>query len=62
MIWYTSLVQQILLPPLPKEIGSVMDNATFHKGKAVQKMLEDSGNSLLYLPHYSPDLNPIEKK
>ena len=39
-----------------------MDNASFHKGKEMQKMLEDSGHTLLYLPPYSPDLNPIEKK
>ncbi|GAJ45719.1 hypothetical protein HE1_00028 [Holospora elegans E1] len=32
------------------------------KGKALKNMLEDSGNSLLYLPPYSPDINPIEKK
>ncbi|WP_084491027.1 hypothetical protein, partial [Holospora elegans] len=34
----TSWVQQILLPNLLKKSGSVMDNATFHKGKAMQKM------------------------
>ncbi|ETZ05395.1 hypothetical protein K737_300172 [Holospora undulata HU1] len=55
-------MQQILLPNLPKESGSLMDNTTFHKVKAMQKMLEDAEHSLLYLPHYSPDLNPIEKK
>ncbi|ETZ05153.1 transposase [Holospora undulata] len=55
-------MQQILLPNFPKESGSVMDNATLHKGKAMQKMLEDAGHSLLYFPHYFPDLNPIEKK
>ena len=40
----------------------VMDNASFHKGKDMQKMLEDFGHILMYLPPYSPDLNPIEKK
>ncbi len=39
-----------------------MDNAAFHKGKDMQKMLENSDHTLLYLPPYSPDLNPIEKK
>jgi transposase len=39
-----------------------MDNASFHKGKDMQKMLEELGHILLYLPPYSPDLNPIEKK
>ncbi|GAJ45942.1 hypothetical protein HE1_00260 [Holospora elegans E1] len=41
---------------------ALTNNATFHKGKAMQKMLEDSGNSFLYLPSYFPDLNLIEKK
>jgi len=59
---FTSWVEQILLPSLPKESVVVMDNASFHKGKDMQKMLEDSGHTLLYLPPYSPDLNPIEKK
>ena len=39
-----------------------MDHATFHKGKNMQKLIEDSGHTLLYLPPYSPDLNSIEKK
>ena len=59
---FTSWVEQVLLPNLPEESVIVMDNASFHKGKDMQKMLEDSGHTLLYLPPYSPDLNPIEKK
>jgi transposase len=39
-----------------------MDHATFYKGKERQKMIEDAGHTLLYLPTYSPDLNPTEKK
>lgn len=39
-----------------------MDNATFHKGKEMQEILKKAGHTLLYLPPYSPDLNPIEKK
>ncbi|MDX1916875.1 MAG: transposase [Rickettsiaceae bacterium] len=46
---------------LPKESVVVMDKASFDKGKDMQKMTEDSGGTLLYLPPYSPDLNPIEK-
>ena len=37
-----------------------MDNATFHKGKAVE-MMKQHGHSVLWLPPYSPDLNPIEQ-
>jgi transposase len=39
-----------------------MDNASFHKGQDMVNALEDAGHTLLYLPPYSPDLNPIEKK
>ena len=39
-----------------------MDNASFHKGNEMQKILEEAGHILLYLPPYSPDLYPIEKK
>ena len=37
-----------------------MDNASFHK--RVQRLLNRYGHRLLFLPPYSPDLNPIEKK
>lgn len=51
-----------LIPELPKHSVVIMDNATFHKGKDMVKALEDAGHTLMYLPPYSPDLNPIEKK
>lgn len=59
---FTSWVEQILLTALPKESVVVMDNASFHKGEEMQKMIKEAGHTLLYLPPYSPDLNPIEKK
>ena len=39
----------------------VLDNATFHKSPEIKKVVEAAGCTLLYLPPYSPDLNPIEK-
>ena len=39
-----------------------MDNASFHKGIAMQEKIKDAGHILEYLPPYSPDLNPVEKK
>ena len=51
-----------LIPKLPPESVVVMDNASFHKGKDMVKALDVAGHTLLYLPPYSPDLNPIEKK
>jgi transposase len=39
----------------------VMDNLSSHKGPRVRELVEESGCELLYLPPYSPDLNPIEE-
>lgn len=38
-----------------------MDNASFHHSVKVKKMCQDAGVRLIYLPAYSPDLNPIEE-
>jgi transposase len=59
---FSAWVTQDLIPKLPKKSVVVMDNATFHKGGDMVKALEAEGHTLLYLPPYSPDLNPIEKK
>jgi transposase len=53
---------QDLIPKLPPRSVVIMDNATFHKGLTMQISLETAGHTLLYLPPYSPDLNPIEHK
>ncbi len=53
---------QDLIPKLPPKSIIIMDNASFHKGVSMKKAIEDAGHTLLYLPPYSPDLNPIEKK
>jgi len=37
-----------------------MDNASFHKSKKIKEIIEKANCRLLYLPAYSPDLNPIE--
>ena len=39
----------------------VMDNLAAHKGQRVRELIEGRGCELLYLPPYSPDLNPIEE-
>ena len=59
---YTAWVEHDLLPKLPPKTVIVMDNATFHKGNDMKQIIEKAGHTLLYLPPYSPDLNPIEKK
>jgi len=38
----------------------VLDNASFHKSQKTKELIEQKGARLLYLPPYSPDLNPIE--
>ncbi len=53
---------QDLIPKLPFHSVVIMDNATFHKSEETKQLLESHGHTLLYLPPYSPDLNPIEHK
>lgn len=38
-----------------------MDNASFHKSQKTKELIESVGCKVIYLPPYSPDLNPIEK-
>jgi len=49
-----------LLPALLPGSVVVLDNASIHQGGTIQKIVERAGCKLLYLPPYSPDLNPIE--
>ena len=51
-----------LIPSLKTKCVIVMDNAPFHKSRRIQKLLNRHGHRILWLPPYSPDLNPIEKK
>ena len=52
----------VMLSPLLNETHVViMDNASFHKGSETAALIRASGASLLFLPPYSPELNPIEK-
>ena len=59
---FTGWVTQDLLPKLPSKTVIILDNASFHKGNDMLKAVEKAGHILLYLPPYSPDLNPIEHK
>lgn len=59
---FIAWVEQDLIPKLPTESVLVVDNAAFHKDPRIRDLLEASGHFLEYLPPYSPDLNPIEKK
>jgi len=58
---FVTYLKEILLPTLHQGDIVVMDNMRSHHVRAVRDILEASGIGLLYLPPYSPDLNPIEK-
>ena len=46
---------------VPKGTTAIMDNASFHSPKKLKNLCRRHGIKLLFLPAYSPDLNPIEK-
>ncbi|TAA74009.1 MAG: DDE superfamily endonuclease [Candidatus Electronema aureum] len=46
---------------MPKNSLVVMDNASFHKSEKTKELVKKFSCRLLFLPPYSPDLNPIEK-
>ncbi len=60
-VFYTWVAED-LLPKLSANVVIVMDNATFHKRADIHKAIRDAGHTLEFLPPYSPDLNPIERK
>ena len=57
---FLAYVRQFLAPALRPGDMLVMDNLSSHKVQGVRETVEAAGASLLYLPPYSPDLNPIE--
>lgn len=54
-------VEQFLVPSLRPGDIVIMDNLGSHKGNAVRAAIRGAGARLLFLPPYSPDLNPIEQ-
>ena len=58
---FQDYVEQVLVPELRPGDIVVMDNLGSHKGAGVRAAIEAAGASLLYLPPYSPDFNPIEQ-
>ena len=55
-------VRELLLPSLPDNSVLVWDNAAIHKSTTLKNLIEDAGHTMIFLPPYSPDLNPIEHK
>ncbi len=57
---FEAYMEQGVAPTLkPGQV--VMDNLSAHKGERLRDLVEEQGCKLLYLPPYSPDLNPIEE-
>jgi transposase len=53
-------VKEVLLPCLTETSVIIFDNASFHKSTKICQAIESAGHIILFLPPYSPDLNPIE--
>ncbi len=60
-VLFTAYVEQFLVPTLAPGDIVVLDNLGSHKGKAARVAVRDQGAHLIFLPPYSPDLNPIEQ-
>jgi len=58
---FRAYVDQILAPTLMPGDSVIMDNLGSHKVAGIREAIEARGASLIYLPPYSPDLNPIEQ-
>lgn len=58
---FLAYVEQILVPTLLPGDIVILDNLGSHKGSGVRKAIRAAGARILFLPPYSPDLNPIEQ-
>ena len=58
---FRTYVEKVLVPTLRRGDLVVMDNLTPHKNAQTLALIEQAGAEALFLPAYSPDLNPIEK-
>jgi len=57
---YETYIERILAPALRPGMVFIIDNARFHKSQKIIDLIEAVGCRVLFLPPYSPDLNPIE--
>lgn len=58
---FRTYVETVLVPTLRPGDIVIMDNLGSHKGAAVRRAIRAAGAKLIFLPKYSPDLNPIEQ-
>jgi len=59
---FNQWIQEFLIPALQPNQTVILDNAAFHKSQKTKELIEAVKCNILYLPPYSPDLNPIEQK
>ena len=57
---FREYVDRVLIPSLRKDDVVLMDNLSAHKAAGIAERIQAAGAELIYLPPYSPDLNPIE--
>jgi transposase len=58
---FETYIEKVLAPALREGQVVVMEDLSSHKGSRVRELIEGRGLELIYLPSYSPDLNPIEE-
>ena len=58
---FRAYVEQVLVPELAPGDVVILDNLSAHKAGGVRLAIEAAGATLLFLPPYSPDFNPIEQ-
>ena len=59
-ITFETYIEHVLIPTLKPGQVVILDNYSIHTGERVRELIEQAGCTLLFLPTYSPDLNPIE--
>ena len=59
--FFEAWFQKLLLPTLNTPSVIMMDNATFHRMSRLKVLCKEQGHSILPLPPYSPEYNPVEK-
>jgi transposase len=60
-LFFNTWLEHHLIPELQEQSVLIADNASFHKTKKTIELVENYAHKIMFLPSYSPDLNPIEK-
>ena len=58
---FATYIREVLVPEIQPGTVVILDNLATHRNKEAEKTLREHGCWFLYLPPYSPDLNPIEQ-